>query len=137
WSAIAGGMGAVDDLLSGEKIHPSFKDFGKMVFREIASDLSWAKGKDDNHLRILLRSLVLRNLGGYGHEETIWEAKKAFSHHYDKRELDPNLRQVVYGLVAENGGEEEFEKLLSLYRATDLHEEKARLLRALGSFQKK
>lgn len=137
WSAIAGGMSAVDDLISGEDFHPSFKVFGTMIFRDIASIIGWEAAREDDHLKILLRSLALRQCGGYGHEEIISEAKKRFVGFTGKEELNPDLRHVVYGLVAENGAEKEFEKLLSLYRATDLHEEKNRILRALGSFRKK
>lgn len=137
WAAIAGGMSAIDDLISGEKFHLSFKEFGMFVFREIASIIGWEEAREDGHLRILLRSLALRHIGGYGHEETIIEAKKRFLKFTEQKGLNPDLRQIVYGLVAENGSEEEFEKLLALYRATDLHEEKARLLRALSSFRKK
>ncbi|MEK7147003.1 MAG: M1 family metallopeptidase [Patescibacteria group bacterium] len=137
WSAIAGGMSAIDDLISGEEFHPSFKNFGMLVFREIASTIGWEAAREDGHLRILLRSLALRHCGGYGHEEIINEAKKRFSDFTGKEDFDPNLRHVVYGLVAENGSEEEFEKLLALYRMTDLQEEKNRLLNALGSFRKK
>lgn len=137
WSAISGGMSAVDDLISGEDFHFSFKNFGKFMFREIASTIGWEAARDDDHLRILLRSLALRQWGGYGHEETISEAKKRFDGFIAKGKLNPDLRHVVYGLVAENGAEEEFEKLLAFYRAADLHEEKNRILRALGAFRKK
>jgi len=50
-------------------------------------------------------------------------------------DLDPDLRQAVYSLVAESGGEREWRQLRKIYRSTDLQEEKSRVLRASGSFR--
>ncbi len=43
------------------------------------------------------------------------------------------MRQAVYSLVAEHGGEKEWEELLTVYKGTDLHEERVRVLNAAGS----
>lgn len=47
--------------------------------------------------------------------------------------LPADLRSVCYKAVLKNGNEKTFDKMLELYRATDLHEEKDRISRALGS----
>ena len=43
------------------------------------------------------------------------------------------MGQPVYSLVAENGGSREWGQLRKLYRSSDLQEEKARALRAVGA----
>lgn len=44
-----------------------------------------------------------------------------------------NIRAAVYSAVAKNATDAEFESLFKVYRETDQHEEKRRVLRALGS----
>jgi puromycin-sensitive aminopeptidase len=103
--------------------------------RPIAARQGWERRPTDGHLDVLLRSLALRNLGGYADQPTIEEARSRFARFRRDGELDPNLRQAVYSLVAENGGEAEWQELLKIYHSTDLHEEKTRVLRAAGSFR--
>ena len=85
----------------------------------------------------LLRALVLRNLGGYGDKKTIEEAKSRFSDFLHSGKIDPDLKQVIYQLVAENGDDGEFREFKKLYSATESSAEKTLLLRAFGCFQDK
>ncbi|MDP3947398.1 MAG: ERAP1-like C-terminal domain-containing protein, partial [bacterium] len=48
-------------------------------------------------------------------------------------ELDPDLRQVVYAIVAENASRADYDALMRIYDSTDFSEEKVRVLRALGA----
>lgn len=49
--------------------------------------------------------------------------------------LPADLRTTCYKAVLQDGDEHTFQKMLSLYRATDLHEEKDRISRALGTIR--
>lgn len=46
--------------------------------------------------------------------------------------MPADLRSTCYKAILQNGDAEVFEEMLSLYRATDLHEEQDRISRALG-----
>lgn len=133
WLVIGGGLDILNNLISGEGFKSRFNEFAKEFFRPIAELKGWKKSSSDGHIDILLRSLALRNLGGYGDASTIEEARDLFKQFINCKELDPNLRQVVYILVAENSGEKEFEELLKIYSSTDLQEEKMRVIKALGN----
>ncbi len=135
WTAIAGILDALDNLLARERCRPELHDTARRLLLPIAARQGWEKRPSDSHLDVLLRSLALRNLGGYGDQPTVEEARGRFASFRRSGELDPNLRQAVYSLVAENGGEAEWEELRKVYHATDLHEEKTRVLRAAGSFR--
>lgn len=66
----------------------------------------------------------------------IEEAKKRFKLHASGQFLLPaDLRSACYKAVMQNGDISTYEEMLRLYRATDLHEEKDRISRALGSFK--
>jgi len=137
WLAIAGALGTLDNLLAKEKFHSKLVAAARELFAPIAFELGWERREQDGHLEMMLRSVALRNLGGYGDQDTIAEARKRFAKFLDGGELDPDLRQPVYSLVAENGGSREWEQLRKLYRASELHEEKNRILRACGNFRNK
>jgi puromycin-sensitive aminopeptidase len=133
WTTIAGIFGTLDNLLSGDPDRSPFHEGARQFFLTIASEKGWEKMPADGHLDVLLRSLALRNLGGYGDTAAIEEARQRFAMFRRQEKLDPDLRQTVYSLVAENGGGKEWEELLGVYNSTDLHEERVRVLHAAGS----
>ncbi len=51
--------------------------------------------------------------------------------------IDPDLKGVVYNLVAENGGKTEFDTLMKMYKEEDSQQEKDRIGRALGKLKRK
>ena len=135
WLAIAGVWGSLDNLLSRERFRNVAREAAREFFQPIAARTGWEKRPSDGHLDVMLRALALRNLGAYGDQPTIEEARRRFVTFRKQGELDPDLRQPVYSLVAENGGEKEWSELLEIYSSTDLHEEKVRVLRAAGNFR--
>lgn len=56
-------------------------------------------------------------------------------HKTGKQIIPADLRQACYRAVLQKADKETYEDMLNLYRSTDLHEEKDRISRALGSIQ--
>ncbi|OFW10538.1 MAG: hypothetical protein A3H27_08790 [Acidobacteria bacterium RIFCSPLOWO2_02_FULL_59_13] len=135
WTALAGILASLDNLLYRERFREQFVRMARELFQPIGAKYGWNKKPGDGHLDVLLRALALRNLGGYGDPPTIQEAQKRFERFCKSKKLDPDLRQTVYSLAAEHGGERQWRELLQIYRSTDLHEEKVRVLRAAGNFR--
>lgn len=82
----------------------------------------------------LLRSLVLGRLAWLDDDHAINEARTRFKKHVSSTEILPaDIRSACYRTVLRAGGKEEYDTLLSLYRSTDLHEEKDRISRGLGT----
>lgn len=54
-------------------------------------------------------------------------------HKEGKQTLPADLRMASYRAVLQSASSDVYEEMLNLYRATDLHEEKDRISRALGS----
>ena len=80
---------------------------------------------------------MLGQLGTYGDEATIQEARARFDRFLERPEsLPPDLRGMVIALTAQAGDGDTFDTLLQLEDAADLQEEKMRLLRALTRFQR-
>jgi len=139
WSLIASGLHKVRRLIEDDPtLNKHFDLYGQEIFKGIATKMGWEKKRGEKHTDSLLRSLVLSNLGDYGDEETIRRSQELFSDVLkNKSHLEPDLRGVVYSLVAKNGSEKEYDALLSLYKEEDLQEEKNRLSAALGLFKSK
>ena len=136
WTTIINCLTKIGQLISHLDFEKSFKAFGCSLLRDVNARLGWDPKPNESHLDTLLRSRVLGKWVSFQDESTIQEAKKRFSLHISgKTILAADLRSPVYRAVLSVGDSETFETMLKLYRESDLHEEKDRILNALGSVQ--
>ncbi len=161
WNELTGKIAKLNSLLVYEDFYTNFQKYGQEIYKGIAQKMSWEKKKGEKHTDALLRGMVLNMLGGFGDKEIISKAFTLFSNatsshperiegsqdlksrdfsliaRNDKNIIDPDLRGVVYNLVAENGGSKEWNTMLKMYKEEDNQQEKERLGRALGKFKSK
>ncbi|MBI2036631.1 M1 family metallopeptidase [Candidatus Microgenomates bacterium] len=138
WMELSLKIDQLASLLTHEKFYKQYRSFCRLLFAKIAAKMGWKKRVNELHTQTFLRSLALYHLGTYGDKKTINMAQKLFEEHWAERQLlDPDLRAVVYTLVAENGDREEYQKLVSLYQKTELAQEKDRITRPLASFSQR
>ncbi|XP_050478927.1 puromycin-sensitive aminopeptidase isoform X1 [Bombus huntii] len=136
WSSIVNSLGKIGVLVSHLDFEDSFKAFGRNLMRDITNKLGWDPKPNECHLDTLLRSLVLGRMAALNDEDTIQEAKKRFELHVSGITLlAADLRSPVYRAVLSVGDADTYETMLRLYREADLHEEKDRILRALGAIK--
>ncbi len=109
-----------------------FKKYRLNLFSSIQEKLGWDVKPNENPLMAMLRSMILSGMGKSGHQGIIDEAKERFKRHINGDLIDPNIRQAVYILVSMYGDENTQEELRKLYKATDMTEEKVRLLQSMG-----
>ncbi|XP_065074613.1 puromycin-sensitive aminopeptidase [Ochlerotatus camptorhynchus] len=134
WSSISNFLSKLQLLLANTPVEEQFNQYGTRLYRTVADKLGWAVKPDENHLDTLLRPLVLSRLVSFRCPQTVAEAKAKFADHASgKCVLPADLRSTCYKAVLQNGNLATFNEMLRLYRATDLHEEKDRISRALGS----
>jgi len=137
WTLIAGGLQAVESLLDSARSRKRLAEFSLSLILPALSDMGWDKRKSDEHSDLLLRSLLIFQAGHYGDAGVIQEARVRFDKFLKTDELEPNIRGPIYSLMAENGDVKDFQKLVKIYRASSLQEEKVRILRALARFRDK
>ncbi|MBF8250281.1 MAG: puromycin-sensitive aminopeptidase isoform, partial [Candidatus Levybacteria bacterium] len=136
WAQIATDLKTIGNLIAGQPFHDQYKVFCRSIFKLIAAKIGWNKEPQESHSRTLLRGVVLHAFGANGDGDTLQKAGELFQGIIlNKSKIDPDLRGVVYNLVAENGGEKEYLLLKNLYSATPFQEEKDRIFRALCSFR--
>ena len=137
WSDLASNLGSFDNLIGSQPYYDRFLPFAQGIFRKAAQRIGWEPRPDEGHLDTLLRTTILGQLGAYGDEVTIQEARARFDRFLERPEsLPPDLRGMVISLTAQAGDGDTFDTLLQLEDAADLQEEKMRLLRALTRFQR-
>ncbi len=135
-SDIESTLHSIDLLSSQETFWPEIKEQNKIFYRKILDKLGWEPKKGEKHTDPFLRSSTLLFLGRNDDEDVLRTAKEKFDLFLkDRNSLHPNLRNVVFGLVAWQGDEKTYDLLLKLYRNEKNPEEKRRLLISLGSFK--
>ena len=135
-SDLTGSLDFLYLVTSGEVFWDEIKEYNKEHFQKLFDRLGWDKKTGEKHTTALLRSLVIGSLGRLGDEEILDEAKKRFNEFLKNQDsLDPDLRGVVYSLVAWSGDNTTYEILLKQFRKASMQEEKLRFLGALSVFQ--
>ncbi|MBI4398328.1 MAG: M1 family metallopeptidase, partial [Candidatus Omnitrophica bacterium] len=137
WAGISGSVGSLEMLFGSthSALGTKISAFGRELFSPIAKKLGWNAKASDTHLDILLRSLVLANMGAFDDRDTIEEARLRFNQFIKTDQMPPDLRGAVYSIVARHGGAKEFDRLLNVYTSAGLQEEKVRVLRAMTRFR--
>ena len=125
-------------LTRKEKFSDEIRTYTAQFLGTIFDRLGWDSQKNEKHTDALLRSFVITALGKLGDKEILNEAKKRFNKFLkNKNSLAADLQEPVFVLVAWQGNEKTYNKLLSLYKKSALQEEKIRFLMAMCNFKQK
>ena len=136
WSDLSTNLRGMENLLFDEPCIDQYQAYARGLYERIAGQVGWDARPDEGYLDSLRRGVVLGQFGGYGDQGTIAEAKGRFDRYLSEpASLHPDLKGVVYGLVAQEGDESTYDTMWRLEREADLHEERMRLLGALTRFQ--
>ncbi len=133
WIETLSGLGRVNHVFGDTAFAAQLKAYSLGIVASAAKTIGWERRTNERHEDALLRSALLFVAGHYGDARTIQTAKKLFKNRA-KTSIHPDLRGLVYSLVAENGGATEYRALVAMYRSAELHEEKNRIGRALTYF---
>jgi len=132
WADLSSNLGYIATLISSEPYKPLLKRFILRLFSNIYSKLGSEPRQGDKDLDKMLRPIVLSNVGSNGGQEVIDIARRKFQIFLeDHSSLSSDLAGVVFKLVVVNGGEEEYNKLVSIYETEDKPEIKIKALSCL------
>jgi len=125
-------------LTRKEKFSDEIRTYTAQFLGTIFDRLGWDSQKNEKHTNALLRSFVITALGKLGDKEILNEARKRFNKFLkNKNSLAADLQEPVFVLMAWQGNEKTYNKLLSLYKKSTLQEEKIRFLMAMCNFKQK
>ena len=133
WSDLSANMASLDNLLADQPYHDDFRAYARGVSQAAGRVIGWDARPGDGELDALLRSTLLSSLGRYGDQDTLDEAARRFARFADAGEaVHPDIRDVVQGLAARQGGKPVFDTQWSMYLEAGSEEEKVRFLRAIA-----
>ncbi|TLZ78879.1 MAG: M1 family metallopeptidase [Methanobacteriota archaeon] len=132
WRIIADSLQDFETWIADERYLDRLDAYGRDLFRAAGAQSGWDPRTGEGHLDTLKRTTVLGRLGHYAERPVLDEASRRFARSLqDPASLHPDLRGLVYGLVAEEADEATYETLWDLERKAALQEEQVRLLVAL------
>eukprot|EP01098_Paradermamoeba_levis_P005049 TRINITY_DN2145_c0_g1_i1.p1 TRINITY_DN2145_c0_g1~~TRINITY_DN2145_c0_g1_i1.p1 ORF type:complete len:871 (-),score=296.37 TRINITY_DN2145_c0_g1_i1:122-2734(-) len=132
-SSLISNLSHVRLLIDQSDFFEHFKSFARSVLKRAYEKLGWEKKEGENHLTSLLRTSVISTLGNVSDEAFVAEAKKLFvAFLHDKKPIAADIKSAVFKTVVANGGVEEYETILKLYRESEHVEEKNVCLTSLG-----
>jgi len=133
WSVLLGALGLFDRIVPGPD-RPVTAGAVRTLLGPLARDLGWDPRDDDGERTAALRASVLRTLGTIGDDPEIQsEAARRFAH-AGTAVLHPDTESAILEVVASQGGADEYEAILTRYRAPTNPQEENRYLYALASF---
>ena len=101
---------------------------------DIFNRLGWSRQENESNTTTLLRNAAISSLGHLGDNAVISRAKMLFDDYIRSgKDIEPDIRSVIYAINARVGGPSTFERFVSLYKKEQIPEEKIRFLRAIGS----
>merc|ERR1712137_653347 len=129
-SEVGSVLGSIYYIWENETCHDALKLFCSHIFAPTVQRLGWESKTSDSDLDRLLRVSAIRAAAKYGNQDVIDEALKRF--HEGVESLDVDIRATVYRIAVKYGPAENYEKVLDIYRKTDLHSHRLQALSALG-----
>jgi aminopeptidase N len=134
WTEIESGLRAIEKLLADTPSFGLFRQYCAGLFAKQVKKYGWQFSAKDSNARTLLRALVIREAGYYGHKPTTRKAVQLFNAEQRGKNLPADLRPAIYAVVARHGSVKQFEQYETLYKASRSPEEKSRLGRAMMLF---
>ncbi len=154
WDVIAAALGGIRSVMDDNSLREAMKPYTRALVHNELERLGWHRSETDNHFEQLLRPIILgmaatadeswvishaQNMFKYIHnaDDVDPEFRTAITNKSLKRgsELDPDLRGVVFGTVARLGGDNEFEKLVTMHNTSKLSDERLALASAITGFE--
>jgi puromycin-sensitive aminopeptidase len=134
WAELSYGINKIYNIIENEQYKNIYKNYALSFFSKLAEDIGFDKKENEKYSYKLLRSLAISQAAFYGNKKIIKEAIKIFSNNIVKP-IDPDIRGLIYSIVAQNGGIKEWKYFENLYKNTEMHEEKDRCAMSLTQFK--
>lgn len=132
WIEIVSFFNQVRTFVENTPAEKNFNIYVQNYMKPLFTKLGYSKQTNEDEKIALLRSLVLSTLVSYKDPQVLAWAQKTST----QKNIDPDVRGVVYRGLAKMNTQTAYTYLKKKYLETTLHEEKNRLLQALGLFEK-
>ena len=118
WEQIADALGKIEKGERGSDGHDAYAGYARSVLKPLADRLGWTAKPDESPGIQQLRRTVLGDLGAWGDQAVIDEARRRFSlFEANHATLSPDEQSMVLGIVARNADAAMFERLHALAKS--------------------
>ncbi|GAA5938456.1 M1 family metallopeptidase [Sporobolomyces koalae] len=140
WQEIAASLKALSQtwVEQPQKTRDAIDKFRRALFRPLFERLGFDASADDNVDTTQLRTLAISTLAEAGDTAVLEEYQKRFNHFVqadDESQIPGDLRGSIYSESVKHGGEQEYAKVLAVYRNPPSPEHKKAARTALASPQ--
>ncbi|KAJ3499160.1 hypothetical protein NLG97_g560 [Lecanicillium saksenae] len=136
WTELLAGVGDISSawMFQDEAVTNGIRAFKRDLVTPIARKLGFNITEADGHVDQQLKDMIMLVAGMSGDEEAIKTAQDIFKKSLsgEASALHPTLRTTVYSIVSRNGGEEELDQLLNIYKTSGVTDERISALRGCG-----
>jgi len=118
WQQITAALGSIETDERGTPGHDAYTTYARSIIKPLATQLGWdAKSGETPGIQHLCRT-VIEDLGAWGDQEVIAEARKRFAGFVaDRKTLSPDDQSVVLNIVARNANDADFEQLHAIAKS--------------------
>lgn len=134
WDEISFGINKIYNILDNKNSIILYKKYMNKLYGEIIKNINFDKKADEKSEDTLLRSLIISITAFAENKDVINKAKQIFE---DRKieSIDPDIKSVIYAIIASNGGPKEWQEFRKMYKEDKLEEEKERIAKAMASFK--
>ena len=138
WGVALSGLAELARVISSDD-RPALQARVRNLVGSQAAELGWAPEDGESDLTRRLRGLLLRTMGNLGDDlVTQATARDAFEDTIENADhVDADVADAVIGIVAANGGMDEFNRFLGLRNDAASPQEEVRFLRAAAAVPEK
>jgi aminopeptidase N len=132
WEQITDALATIESAERGAKGHAAFAAYARSLLKPLSLSLGWDPKADETPGVRKLRRALLTDLGDWGDEEVIAEARKRFAAFaVDRKTIDADEQGMVLAIVAHHASAADFEQLHAIARKSGNETELRRYYQAL------
>ena len=118
WEKITNVLGIIEYDERGMPGHDAFVAYARSVIKPLATQLGWDAKADETPGIQRLRRTIIGDLGAWGDQDVIAEARLRFAHFTaDRGAITPDDQDFILSIVALNADDTDFEQLHAIAKA--------------------
>ena len=132
WNQITEALGKIETAERGSVGHDAFTTYARTLIQPLAAKLGWTALSDETPGTQKLRRRVIGQLGSWGDEAVIGEARRRFTAFVvDRSAISPDDQSMILAIVARHADAATFAQLHAVARSARGETEMRRFYRAL------
>ncbi len=136
WDVMAASIGVTRAVMDDEPLREAMKPYIIKLASKQYKRLGWVSKKTDSYFDTLLRPTVIGLSASADLDDATKQALKRFDDAKSPEDIEPDFRGIVFGTAVRlRNDQKTFDKLLKMYKASTMSEEKTVLAASMTGFK--